>query len=353
MADVVEVAADVAGACNEVELIGDPQDTVVAIAEPVHPPALAPSVDAGAALATVSESVKNPRKRRMPGDGGANDLSAEAALAAAAAEGLTLVPAINTSGYKRVHLGGAGGPTCRRFQLDLHPSPNVGYFRSAEAAALTYARTLGIEGSKAKAEKAAQRMASFASFSEIIRQLEYVGAQDALAIAEAEGMTLVRSARATSGFKHVRSLENKKIAKRFRLSAVKGTRVVIEGNFMSAEAAAVAYVRHVGVDVAAAEAVAEKGPRRPFNEGPVNSIEIETRDVASLDGAAALELAQREGLASQVEALRRPGTVSVRVRGPNQPPGTSLLSLLSLLAAPCLPPIYPNPNPNPPSTLAW
>ena len=74
-------------------------------------------------------------------------MTAEEALAAAEAEGLTMVPGNCISGYKYVSQSGP------RFALGSHSGMDTRKrFDTPEEAALVYARSLGVEGSKAETE---------------------------------------------------------------------------------------------------------------------------------------------------------------------------------------------------------
>jgi hypothetical protein len=229
-----------------------------------------------------------PKKRRraahVDAEGDANDFSAEAALHAAQVEGLTLARAANSSGFRYVYVGGASSNQGRRFQVDGHA---LGYFRTAEGAALAYARVLGVEASREAAAAAAKAMAAKASKEALaIDELESASAEAALSLAAAEGLTLVRSARASSGFKHVTSLKHAPGKKTFRLNPPHRADFV-GANFISAEAAALAYVRYVGSEAAAAEAAAEAGV--------VDGSEVPTADAKYLSAQQAMERAEQEG----------------------------------------------------------
>ena len=80
------------------------------------------------------------------------DLTAEEAIAQAAAEGLRLVPASNETGYKGVSRDGG------RYRVQITENGKKMYggsFETAEHAALQYARLLGPERSAAAAAAAA------------------------------------------------------------------------------------------------------------------------------------------------------------------------------------------------------
>ena len=147
------------------------------------------------------------------------DLTVQEALAAAEAEGLTLVPSdTSTSGYHRVHLTDPGCHGFKsRFPYRLARADNShhGYYMTAEEAALNYARMLGPEAAKAEAAKMAARaveararVVQASSDAALLRmRLLHGGAAmtavEALAAAEAEGLNLIPSRRNSSGYKYV------------------------------------------------------------------------------------------------------------------------------------------------------
>ena len=256
-------------------------------------------------VAAGSDIMERPKKQQKTrdDDDGINDFSAEEAIQCALREGLTLVVGGTASGYKYVYRGGTG-TTGRCFQLDEGHGHRggKGYFKTAEAAALQYARILGIEGSRLAAEAAAAKLTrGHAAYSE----LENATAEEALAIAEAEGMTLVRSARTASGFKHVNSLKRTHTAtcKGFRLTQTTQTKAYFQGaNFMTAEAAAVTYVRIIGIEAAAAEASTERAV--------ITGVDTGSKEAKALDAPTAMAQAAQEGLTESVEALRSSAAAS-------------------------------------------
>jgi hypothetical protein len=105
------------------------------------------TLEAGEAADEEAVAEKAQMKRTARGD-----LSAEEAIATAAAEGLRLVPASNETGYKCVSRNGG------RYELRITENgkqTHIGSFETAEHAALHYARLLGPERSAAAAEAAA------------------------------------------------------------------------------------------------------------------------------------------------------------------------------------------------------
>jgi hypothetical protein len=195
--------------------------------------------------------------------------------------------------------GGKATGVTRRFQLQPQKGQSMGYYRSAEGAALAYARLIGKEASAAKA-KAVSAKASLPQ-SSILAELCDVSAEDALRMAEAEGLTLVKSTRGRAGYKHVAAFApSMKGNKRFRLNAQAGT-TSLEGNFRTAEAAALAHARQIGPEASAAEAASEQ--RRASGMLKI-SADVRISDVQMANRDEALRIAAEEGLLERIEALR-------------------------------------------------
>ena len=153
------------------------------------------------------------------------DLTAEEAVAQAAAEGLELVRSTTSrSGYRGVHVHRSHFEArLRRGGKQVH----LGHFDTAEAAALAYARDAREHNAEAKEEAALRAAGQQRSAEEAVRQ------------ASAEGLELVRSARTNSGYKGVTA----KPCGRLKAEVWRGGRLVHLGDFGSAEAAALAYAR--------------------------------------------------------------------------------------------------------------
>lgn len=290
----------------------------------------------------VQQQKERKRKANAPAND-AMDLTGEEARCVAEAEGLTLIETPQTqTGFLYVYFWGktnAGGKAhevveqspiqdvqepatssstavvgasqpgggkittgvTRRFQLQPQKGNSLGYYRSAEGAALAYARLIGVEASAAKAKAVSARAAL--PQSSILTELCNVGAEAALRMAEEEGLTLVRSTRGRAGFKHVATFApGMKGLKRFRLNAQAGV-TTLEGNFASAEAAALAHARQIGAETSAAEAADEARKGAGMLKKELNSA-VRMGDVQMLGKDEALRLAAQEGLAGRVEALR-------------------------------------------------
>ena len=124
-------------------------------------------------------------------------MTAEEALAAAEAEGLTLLLADNATGFACVARLTPKG-RAKPYKADVWEEGkirNLGTFATGEGAALAVARSLGPEGVAAKLGQAAAGPAPMT-------------AEEAIAAAEAEGLVLLR-AEVASGFKGVSLLKSR------------------------------------------------------------------------------------------------------------------------------------------------
>ena len=169
-------------------------------------------------------------------------MTAEEALRQAEEEGLTLLPWEGSStGFKGVAF-------IRRCKS--HPyqawlwrggkNVNLGYFATAEEAALNYARS-----PEAQAAAAAQPLT----------------AEEALRRVEAEGLTLLKSDN-TSGFKFVTFSSGKKHTKPYQARVQQGGKEVFLGTFMTAEEAALHVARRSAALAAARQPRAASSRKR-------------------------------------------------------------------------------------------
>ena len=172
-------------------------------------------------------------------------LRANKARAAAAAEGLELVPSSkNQTGFEGVTL------TQGRYYVDGYENGmarHLGCFATPEEAALCYARHLGAE--RAAAEAAKER-------GEGLNTTKPLTADEARAAAAAEGLELVPSSKNQTGFKGV-TLTN---GKYYVAVYENGKGRKLSGSFATPEEAALCYARHLGAERAAAEVTVE-GPQ--------------------------------------------------------------------------------------------
>jgi hypothetical protein len=167
---------------------------------------------------------------------GQRPLTVDDARAAAAAEGLELVPSSgNVTGFKGVL------KAKRKYVVVIRENGkqrHLGRFATPEEAALCYARYIGPE--RAAAEAAEARVAA----------PQPLTADEARAAAAAEGLELVPSSSGKTGFKGVTERSGRYDLMAFNES---GKRVYL-GTFATPEEAALCYARHIGADRAAAEA---------------------------------------------------------------------------------------------------
>ena len=146
--------------------------------------------------------------------------AAEAAVRQAEAEGLTLQPANNAVGYRGVtRHGGTYQVRISRAGKEVH----IGIFPTVEEAALAYART-------PEAQARAQAQAKPAPLT----------AEEVVAQAAAEGLTLETNSQAASGFKGVVSRGYRQVAIVWDRRAGKNVQL---GSFRTAEEAALAVAR--------------------------------------------------------------------------------------------------------------
>jgi hypothetical protein len=191
-----------------------------------------------------------------PAAAGGLGLTADEACAQAVAEGLTLVPAENETGFKGVRRdwiatnrpgsskrrGAAGSRFRARFTAGGSRAEDLGAFDTAEEAALVYARRIGKDASMA--QMMAQRSLT---------------AEEAIAQAAAEGLTLVLGSSKT-GYKGVcfdRDTANGK--RRFVAHAHEHGRSKFLKLTDTPEEAALVYARYIGNTAARAAAAP---PRR-------------------------------------------------------------------------------------------
>jgi hypothetical protein len=173
------------------------------------------------------------------------DLTAEEAIAQAAAEGLMLVPASTETGYKGVTRDGG------RYRVQITENGKQmygGIFETAERAALQYARLLGPERSAAAAAAVID-----------------LTAEEAIAQAAAEGLMLVPASTET-GYKGVT-----RDGGGYRVRITENGKKMCGGSFETAERAALQYARLLGPERSAAAAVAAASGhsrKRPADGAP-------------------------------------------------------------------------------------
>ena len=186
---------------------------------------------------------------------GPQPLTADEARAAAAAEGLELVPSSsNETGFKGVakHRGGYKVQSCENRKQRY-----LGMFATPEEAALCYARYVGAERAAAEAAEAAKARAA---------EYRPLTADEARAAAAAEGLELVPSFTTANGFRGVRKHCGRYVAK---LKEKCKERYL--GNFNTPEEAALCYARYIGAERAAAEAAKARIKGRPLTADEVRA----------------------------------------------------------------------------------
>ena len=167
-------------------------------------------------------------------------LTADEARAAAAAEGLELVPSPSSeTGYKGVAKK-YGMYKARVVERGMQR--HLGSFTTPEEAALCYARHVGVERSAAESAEARVALP------------QPLTADEARAAAAAEGLELVPSSYGETGFKGVSKHHGKYMGR-----IKENGKVCHLGFFATPEEAALCYARHAGAKRAAAEASVARG----------------------------------------------------------------------------------------------
>jgi len=188
-------------------------------------------------------------------------MTAEEALRQAEAEGLTLLRSERSStGYKGVGFN-SGRPKPYQAQVRRGgKNVTIGYFATAEEAALAYARTP--EAREAVAAAAAPPAAPSMTAEIALRQ------------AEAEGLTLERSERSNTGYKGV-TFDHLMKTKPYNAQVRRGGRSVSLGYYATAEEAALAYARSPEAQAAVAAAAAPPAPPPMTAEEALRQAEAE------------------------------------------------------------------------------
>ena len=195
-------------------------------------------------------------------------MTAADAHAAAAEEGLALLRAENAAGFKGVSRTGGSASKPFQAQLMLGGRTNyLGYFATAEEAALAVARFLGPEGVAAELAPPAPPAPE-----------PTMTAAEAHATAAAEGLALLRADNPT-GFKFVGHID--KASKPFKARVWQKRRNSHLGSFATAEQAALAVARFLGPEGVAAALAAD---------------EAKALEPAPMTAAEALAAAEAEGL---------------------------------------------------------
>ena len=173
---------------------------------------------------------------------------ASAALRQVEAEGLTLLRSESSnSGYKGVSILQAGNKSKPYHAKVWRAGKQVilGYFATAEEAALAYART-------PQARAAVAAVAAPPAPPPMT-------AEESLRLAEAEGLTLLRAEGSSTGYKGV-GFNNWIKTKPYQAQVTRGGKRVSLGSFATAEEAALAYARTPEAQAALAAAAAPPAP---------------------------------------------------------------------------------------------
>ena len=190
---------------------------------------------------------------------GPRPLTADEARAAAATEGLELVPSSSgETGFKCV-VNDRGN-----FRVSFYingKQRRLGVFSTPEEAALCYARCAGAERAAAEAAQARGEGP------------QPLTADEARAAAAAEGLVLVPSSSGETGFRGVFKNSGK-----YRAALKCSGKQRNLGSFATPEEAALYYARHIGAERAAAEAAQARG------EGPQPLTADEARVAAAAEG---------------------------------------------------------------------
>jgi hypothetical protein len=193
---------------------------------------------------------------------GPQPLTPEEAWAAAAAEGLELVPSLsNETGFKCVSKDRdkyvaqlrENGKTCY-----------LGAFATPEEAALWYARHVGAERAAAEAAEARGEGP------------QPLTADEAWAAAAVEGLELITSSGNETGFKGVRKDRDK-----YRVQIREEGRAICLGSFATPEEAALHFARYLGAERAAAEAAEVKSKQAQIEQSLTAD---EVRAIAAAEG---------------------------------------------------------------------
>ena len=272
----------------------------------------------------------------------AQSMTAEEALQLAADEGLTLVRSVdNPFGFKGIALSHG------RFKADV-AGHYFGGGATPEEAALCYARYLGPAGSAAEGAKMQALWAERQASKEAEKQAKAtiaaacsMTAEEALRLASAEGLTLVRSQENKFGFKGVYTHNDKGTGHKCTcFQARLGGKYL--GGGATPEEAALAYARHLGpagsAKASAAEAPAAKeaaakekaaaresaAAAKRAAANAANAAKAAANAVAKATAKAALQAAvaqQRQAAAAAQKELLRQAALKMRQATPSVPPG--------------------------------
>jgi hypothetical protein len=218
------------------------------------------------------------------------------AHAAAAAEGPTLVPAENATGFMGVSSSSSATKPFKAQASRGGRQQHLGCFATAEEAALAVARFLGPEGVAAALAPPEPKPAPMT-------------AAEAHAAAAAEGLAL-RRAENPAGFKHVAVANGGAGSKLFMASVRQGGRKKLLGRFVTAEEAALAVARFLGPEGVAAALAADAA--KASEPAPMTAAEAHA--TAAAEGLALLRAKNSTGFkgVSRLKGRTKPFQASVK-----------------------------------------
>ena len=197
-------------------------------------------------------------------------MTAEEALRQAEAEGLTLLRSESSNtGYRGVGFtSGRAKPYHARVWRGGE-NVSLGFFTTAEEAALAFARTP--EAQAAVAAAAAPPEPPPMTAEEALRQ------------AEAEGLTLLRSESSNSGYKGVTFMSRCK-SKHYQAQVTRGGKTVHLGRFTTAEEAALVVARASEAQAAASQPPAASSRKRKIAKSEEQPPDVPADVVVILEG---------------------------------------------------------------------
>ena len=195
-------------------------------------------------------------------------MTAEKAVRQAEAEGLTLLKSeASSTGYKGVTFSSSCESKPYKLQVQRGGKQvHLGRFATPEEAALCYARTPEAQAAAAAPPKPPP-----------------MTAEEALRQAEAEGLSLLRSASSNSGYKGVTFMSRCK-SKHYQAQVTRGGKTVHLGIFATAEEAALVVARASEAQAAAPQPPAASSRKRKVAKSEEQPPDVPTDVVVILEG---------------------------------------------------------------------
>jgi len=191
-------------------------------------------------------------------------LTAEEAVEQAEAEGLTLLRSESrNSGFTGVHFDSSGNRS-KPYQAKVRrggSQVNLGHFATVEEAALAFARTPEAQAAVAAAASPAAPPAP-----------PPMTAEDAMRLAEAEGLTLLKSKGRSTGYNLVSFDSTPNLTKPYKAHVKRGGKTATLGSFATAEEAALVVARELAAQTLA-QAAAPQPPATSSRKRKVKSEE--------------------------------------------------------------------------------